>query len=306
MDENLVESTEPTSESVAGEDLRILPSDCEAVFDPLPFNASVGDNTVSRSSAPMIAVLPLFGTILHRMGGLQEMSGGTSTERFANWFRSAMNDQAIKSIVIDVESPGGTVNGVPELADEIFQGRSTKNIVAVANAQAASAAYFLASQASELVAIPSAEVGSIGVFAAHMDVSKAAEAEGVKISIVSAGKYKTEANPYEPLSEEARAAIQEKVNGFYAMFVNAVARGRDTTSEEVRNGMGQGRMLLAADAKQANMVDRVATMERTLKRLGAKSRTAAMPDRMRQESESTPAHVLNQRRREREMSLYQV
>jgi len=260
--------------------------------------ASSNGNTVSRSNAPSIAVLPLFGTIAHRMGMMSDISGGTSTERFTQWFRAALQDSSVKSIVIDVDSPGGSVNGVPELADEIFQARNVKPIVAVANAQMASAAYFLGSQASELVSIPSGEAGSIGVFAAHEDVSQAAEKQGVKISLISAGKYKVEANPFEPLSEEARAALQEKVNNYYDMFVNAVARGRGATAEAVRNGFGQGRMLQAVPAQRANMVDRVQTMDRTLKRLGAKTKAVLpMPDKMKQEDSAVPAKAEAIRRR---------
>jgi signal peptide peptidase SppA len=261
--------------------------------------------TVSRSSAPVIAVLPLFGTIAHRMGMFSDMSGGTSTEKFQQYLRSAVGDPTVKSIVIDIDSPGGTVNGVPELADEIYQARDVKPVVAVANSQAASAAYYLASQASDIVAIPSGEVGSIGVFAAHEDISKAAENQGVKVSLISAGKYKTEANPFEPLSEEARAALQDKVNNFYDMFVNAVARGRNTSPDAVRNGMGQGRMLQAEPARRAGMVDRVATFDRTLKRLGAKMKPPQpTPDRLKQGAPPIPAHVLKLRRLRRVMELY--
>jgi signal peptide peptidase SppA len=261
--------------------------------------------TVSRSSAPVIAVLPLFGTIAHRMGMFSDMSGGTSTERFQQYLRSAVGDPTVKSIVIDIDSPGGTVNGVPELADEIYQARDVKPVVAIANSQAASAAYYLASQASDVVAIPSGEVGSIGVFAAHEDISKAAENQGVKVSLISAGKYKTEANPFEPLSEEARAALQDKVNNFYDMFVNAVARGRNTSPDAVRNGMGQGRMLQAEQARRTGMVDRVATFDRTLKRLGAKMKPPQpTPDRLKQGATPIPAHVLKLRRLRREMDLY--
>jgi signal peptide peptidase SppA len=262
-------------------------------------------STVSRSSAPVIAVLPLFGTIAHRMGMMTDMSGGTSTERFQQYLRSAVGDPTVKSIVMDIDSPGGTVNGVPELADEIYQARTVKPVVAVANSQAASAAYYLASQASDIVAIPSGEVGSIGVFAAHEDLSKALESRGSKVSLISAGKYKTEGNPFEPLNDEAKAAIQEKVNHFYDMFVNAVARGRNTTPDAVRNGYGQGRMLNAEPARRAGMVDRVATWDRTLKRLGAKGKPAPpTPDRMKQDAGRLPAHVTRTQRLLRLQQMY--
>src|SRR5581483_8663120 len=96
----------------------------------------------------------------------------------------------------------------------------------VANTQIGSAAYWLASQAHEIVASPSSEVGSVGVYQLHRDVSKAMDAAGVKHTLVSAGKYKVEGNPYEPLAGEARDAVQQVVDDYYGMFVKAVADGR--------------------------------------------------------------------------------
>jgi len=277
---------------------RIVPADDDELLAAAPDKAS-------RSRAGAIAVLPLFGSISHRMGLMSEMSGGTSAEKFTQWFRAALNDPNVASIVIDVDSPGGTVHGVDELASEIFKARGVKPIVSVANAQSASAAYYIASQAGEFVVTPSGEVGSIGVFAAHEDISKAAESQGVKVSLISAGKFKTEANPFEPLSEEARAALQEKVNQYYDMFVSAVARGRNTTVDTVRGGFGQGRMLNAKAALAEGMVDRVATMDQTLRRLGAKKPAEKS---LAAESSAVPVDAGNspmpaQLRRQRELSL---
>jgi signal peptide peptidase SppA len=236
--------------------------------------AAGSPSNAQRSKAGQIAVLPISGTISHRMGMMSEMSGGTSTERFTQWLRAAVNDPSVKAIVLDVNSPGGTVDGVPELADEIYKANQIKPVTAVANAQAASAAYWLASQAKELVVTPSGIVGSIGVFGAHEDMSEALASAGVKISLVSAGKYKTEGNPFEPLSEEARAALQADVNNYYEMFTKAVARGRNSDQATVKAGFGEGRMVSAAKAVKAGMADRVATLDQTLARLGA---SASMP-----------------------------
>lgn len=216
-----------------------------------------------------VAVIPIFGVISHRMNLMTQMSGGTSIEKLTAQFRQALADPSVKAIVFDVDSPGGSVEGVAELADEILKSRGQKKTVAVSNAFCASAAYWLASAAEELVVTASGEVGSIGVFAAHEDVSKAMETAGVKISLISAGKYKTEGNPYEPLSDEARAELQSKVDAFYGMFIKAVAAGRGVTQASVREGFGQGRMVLAADAVKSRMVDRIGTLDQTLARLGA-------------------------------------
>ena len=243
--------------------------------------------SASRSKAGAIAVLPLQGTISHRMGLMSQISGGTSCEQFTGWLRAALSDPQVKSIIMDIDSPGGTVTGVQELADEIYQGRQQKPIIGVANGMAASAAYYLGSQASELVVSPSGEVGSIGVFAAHEDVSKALEGMGVKTTFISAGKYKTEGNPYEPLSGEARDAMQAKVDAYYQQFVNAVARGRNTSADQVQSDFGQGRMVMAGPARRAGMVDRVATLDQTLKRLGARSKAKMLPSGMGREAAET-------------------
>lgn len=218
-----------------------------------------------------VAVIPIRGVISHRTGLMSQISGGTSVEKLRSSFRQAVADSSIKAIVFDVDSPGGSVEGVPELADEILKSRSHKKTVAIANGMAASAAYWLASAAGEMVVTPSGQVGSIGIFVAHEDLSKMMDQAGVKVSLISAGKYKTEGNDYEPLSDEARAELQSKVDAFYEMFVKSVARGRGSSISGVLKGFGQGRMVLAADAVKQDMVDRVATMDETLARLGAAS-----------------------------------
>jgi signal peptide peptidase SppA len=242
----------------------------------------------SQGGSPgTVALIPIVGTISHRMNMMGNISGGggTSIEKLTSQFRGALADPNVKAIVFDVDSPGGSVDGVAELASEIYDGRKQKPIVAVANAQAASAAYWLASAAKELVVTPSGQVGSIGVFAAHEDLSKALETEGVKVSLVSAGKYKVEGNPYEALSDEARAALQDKVDQYYGMFTRGVAQNRGTSQAKVREGFGQGRMVMAQDAVKQNMADRVATLDEVLAKYGVSS---ASPARTAAASTGTP------------------
>lgn len=247
----------------------------EPIFIPLAFDddelLAANPSNTARSKAGNIAVLPISGTISHRAGLMSNISGGTSTEQFTQWLRAAVADPTVKSIVLDIDSPGGTVDGVPELADEIYKANQSKPVTAVANTQAASAAYWLGSQAKEFVVTPSGEVGSIGVFGAHEDMSQALDKAGVKVSLISAGKYKTEGNPFEPLSDEARAALQDSVNGYYDSFTRAVARGRQSDPQSVANGFGQGRMIPANKAVKMGMADRVATLDQTLTRLGART-----------------------------------
>lgn len=214
-----------------------------------------------------VAVLPLYGVLTQRANLMANMSGGTSLEQFTQAFRSVLADESVSAIVLDVDSPGGSVDGVEELAAEIRAARGRKPIVAVANAMAASAAYWIATAADELIVTPSGQVGSIGVLAAHADFSKAEETAGIKHTLISAGKFKTEGNQFEPLGDDAKAAIQDQVDRYYSMFVAAVSKGRGVPAKTVKDDFGQGRMLLAKPALDAGMVDRIDTLDNTVRRL---------------------------------------
>jgi signal peptide peptidase SppA len=180
-------------------------------------------------------------------------------------------DKSVEAIVLDVDSPGGSVYGVEELAMKIHAASKQKKIVAVANSMAASAAYWLAAQASELVVTPGGEVGSIGVYMMHRDVSRALDTRGEKVTLVSAGERKTAGHPYGPLEGVALDELQAGVNDYYDKFVRAVARGRNATLTAVREGFGKGGMVRAEGAVKAGMADRVATLDDVLKRWGVKA-----------------------------------
>lgn len=226
-----------------------------------------------------IAVMPIHGFIDYRPGWMAD----TSVEVFGRWFDKLANDPGIGAIVLDVDSPGGSVAGVEEMSAQIFAARSTKRpIIAVSNTMMASAAYYIGSAADVIVASSSSVTGSIGVVAVHLDWSKALEAAGVKATVVKAGKNKAEGNPYEPLNDEARMEWQRIIDGYYAQFVGAVARNRGITAGRVERDFGQGRTMMAAQALEAGMVDRIDTLDNTLARLAAgkpvqrRNRAAAM------------------------------
>lgn len=267
----------------------ILPAKLAVITDLLRYRAEGGRLTAEEIGARIgaaaerpnparagaVAVLPVYGTIVQRADLFTEMSGGTSTERVSALFAQMMADPSVGSIVLRIDSPGGGVYGVAELADQILKARGRKAIVAVADSMAASAAYWIASAADEIVVTPGGELGSIGVFAAHQDVSRLYDAEGVTMSLISAGKYKTEGNPFEPLSEEARAAMQSRVNDYYGLFVKAVAKGRGVSVDDVRGGFGEGRVIGAHQAVRLGMADRVDTYDATVARLARGSRPSS-------------------------------
>lgn len=214
-----------------------------------------------------VAVLPLFGTIIPRADFFEEASGATSAEKFGKNFAQLVDDPAVDAIVLDVDSPGGSSYGVEEVSTQIYNARGKKPIIAVVNHLMASAAFWIGTAADEIVITPSGDIGSVGVYSVHQDMSQALEKAGIKLSLISAGKHKVEFNPYEPLGEEARAALQASVNECYDAFVGAVARNRGVTVEVVRSDFGEGRVVSAAKAVELGMADRVGTLEETIQGL---------------------------------------
>jgi signal peptide peptidase SppA len=266
----------------------ILPGTLAVILDLVAFRAEGGElskeeiqarigSGPSRRGATMagaVGVLPLYGVIMPKATLMSEISGGTSLDQFMGSFRELMANDQVGSILIDVDSPGGSVQGVPEAAAEIRAARGRKQIVAIANGTMASAAYHIGSQADEIVMTPSGWAGSIGVLATHDDISAMQEKMGVKTTLIYKGEFKTEGNPFEPLDPEARAAVQARVDEFYAMFVGDVAKARGVSVAQVKDGFGQGRMVLAKGAVKEGMADRIATFDETVARLARGGGTA--------------------------------
>jgi signal peptide peptidase SppA len=243
----------------------------------------------NRPQSPSgVAILPLHGVIVPKAGLMSEVSGATSIEGFRGQFRQAMASPDVSSVVIDVDSPGGMVDQVPEMAAEMRAARGQKPIIAVANAEATSAAYWLASQADQFVVTKSGRVGSIGVFTAHEDESQRNEKEGVQTTLVSAGRFKTEGNPFEPLTSEAKAQLQSLVDDYYGMFVSDVAKGRGVSGDAVRNGFGEGRVVSAADSVKLGMSDGIGSLEGTVNAL-LRTTVAALSAPLHYEMSSMPS-----------------
>ena len=214
-----------------------------------------------------IGVLPIIGSIVQRGNLFTESSGTASTDVIGRQFDALMANEQVGTIVLEFDSPGGVVTGIPELANKIQSARGTKPIIAAVNAEAASAAYWLASAADEITLTTSGEVGSIGAYCLHLDQSGLNAAMGVKPTFISYGRYKTEGNPHEPLPDETRAELQRRVDGYGQMFETAIAKNRGVSVATVRADWGQGRMLNPEQAKAAGMVDKLETFQETIERL---------------------------------------
>jgi signal peptide peptidase SppA len=172
----------------------------------------------------------------------------------------AAKDPSIGSILLDVDSPGGAVNGVDHVAGLVKRiDREVKPVQAVASGMMASAAYWISSGARQITAGPLSSVGSIGVIQIHREESKADEQMGYTTTVMRAGKYKALGNPYEPLSDAARAEIQMKLDYTYGMFMSHVADARGLNYDVADARMGQGRVFIGQMARDAGLVDKVGT-----------------------------------------------
>jgi signal peptide peptidase SppA len=218
-----------------------------------------------------VAVIPVYGVI----GQRDSWSTDTSTDFLSDMLDMAATDPMVGAILMDIDSPGGSVYGIQELAARINSVKAEKPVGAIANSLAASAAYWIGSAASEFNVTPGGDVGSIGVWMAHMDFSKMLDEAGIKTTLISAGKYKVEGNPYQPLDDEGRDFLQSRVDDYYGSFTQAVAKGRAVPIAQVRDGMGQGRVLGADAALGQRMVDGIMPMDDMLKKMQRAARASA-------------------------------
>lgn len=242
--------------------------------------AAVYEGEPVQGASGQVHVLQLYGTLMPRGGMLARMSGAGSLSEFQKAFQRAANDPTAQAIVIEIDSPGGMVDLVPETATMIYAARrADRPIVAHANTMAASGAYWIAAACDEIVVTPSGMVGSIGAYTMHQDLTAAMEQRGIKRTIIRAGSRKIEGNPYEPLNDEARAALQTRIDQTYDMFTSDIARFRGVPVATVRGDpetdeqhMGGGRVYHGQDAVRLGMVDRVETFSDTLMRVASSRR----------------------------------
>ena len=227
-----------------------------------------------------VAVIGVHGFLTRRPSFWSSLFGGASLVDLESSLRDAVRDPGVSAIVLDCDSPGGSVTGVHETWEAVRAANAVKPVTVAISGLCASAAYWIASAASRIAISPSAEVGSIGVFGVHADRSAYYAAEGVTFSVFASPESKAENVDFLPLSDEARSAMRRRVESHYARFVGDVASGRGTTPDAVRAGYGGGRVVGSADALASGLVDVIetpaATVGRVLDSLGDRSRRAEL------------------------------
>jgi capsid assembly protease len=266
--------------------------------------AALGRGPRSRNVRAGVAVVPLQGIITPQGSWLSLLFGGGpgGLQGFRQELREAVNDDDVDAIVLDVHSPGGQIGLVPETAAELRAARGTKPIVAVANTMTASAAYWIAAQADEVVVTPSGFLGSIGVYLVHEDWSGWNAEAGIAPTYIYAGRYKVEANMDEPLGATARAALQAEVDYLYGLFVADVAAGRGVDEATVRSGYGEARVLPAEPAVAADLGDRVATIDDVITELANGDRPAGRAAATSARASKLPTGDNPDAQRERELA----
>lgn len=225
-----------------------------------------GDEYPTRGST---AIIPIQGTLMKQVSSF---SGGTSTVQARRQIRAAADNDAIGGILLHIESPGGTVAGTKELADDIAAAAKRKPVIAYIEDIGASAAYWLASQAKQVFCNPTALVGSIGTFMVVHDMSGAYSDAGIKVHVVRAGDFKGSGTPGTEITADQLAEYQRITNDLNEHFIQGVADGRKLSKTRVRE-LADGRIHSAGEAQKLGLVDGVESFDATLARLQGRSRS---------------------------------
>ena len=215
-----------------------------------------------------VAVIQVEGTLAHKLGWMDAMSGMTGYMQLRESFLDALEDPAVRAIVLDIDSPGGEVSGCFDLVDTIVAARGRKPIWAILTENAYSAAYAIASAADFITVPRTGGAGSIGVIAMIADLSRALDRQGVTVNIISYGDHKGDGNPYEALPEAARSRFQAQIDALGELFVTTVARNRNLSVKAVRDT--QAACFGATEALQLGLVDAIAAPDEAFAMLLAK------------------------------------
>lgn len=241
-----------------------------------------------------VAVVQIDGVIAKKMNMFSQISGGASSQFAMRAIDGALRDESVHSIMLSYDSPGGTVDGTELFANAIKAARRVKPVVSLGAGTMASAAYWSGSAAQAVYIVDgTTAVGSIGVVAAHKDISAAEAARGIKTTEISAGKYKRIASQFGPLSEEGRQSIQDQLDYMYSLFVGAVADHRGVSTDAVLADMADGRIFTGQQAVDAGLVDGIMTFDALIAKLNDDRKSASrilVPSRAPAATTTTPVN----------------
>lgn len=231
-----------------------------------------------------VAVIPIMGPIFPRASIFNSISGATSVDILAKELKQSVENDEVKSIILDIDSPGGAVTGIAEFSQMIFDARGKKPITAVVDGMAASAAYWIASAADSVVLSKTSGVGSIGVVTAGYKQIEADHNGFMEYEIVSSN---AENKRVDPSTEEGQSVIRETLDEIESSFVADVARNRNVGIEKVLSDFGRGGLLIGQKALKAGMVDKIDTFESTLISVGGGSQLPLFSANLQQTEEKS-------------------
>ncbi|BCM19244.1 S49 family peptidase [Mesorhizobium sp. J8] len=237
----------------------------------------VEDESGARRAVPYrvtrdgVGIITITGSLVNRGAWVGASSGLTSYEGIGFQLKSAAADPAVRSVILDMHSPGGEAVGAFETAALVRDLAAKKLAVAVVNGMAASAMYAIASGATEIVTTETGISGSIGVVLLHADFSRQLDREGITPTLIHAGAHKVDGNPFEPLSDAVREDLQAEVDAFYGAFLTTVAKGRGSRLTAAAARKTEARTFIGKAAVDAGVADRVGSFETVLAELSRAS-----------------------------------
>jgi protease-4 len=208
-----------------------------------------------------IAVIPLQGVI---SGSSSGQPGAVSPEKYRELLQRARDDEAVKAVVLRVDSPGGTVAASEEIATYVKELRKSRKPVVVSVGDVdASGAYMISSQATKIVANPGSAVGSIGVILEVVNAARLMDKVGLEFKVITAGKYKDAGSPYRAVTPEETAMLQSQIDEIYKQFIDIVADGRGMPRSKVES-LATGWAWSGTEAKKLGLVDEIGTYQDAL------------------------------------------
>lgn len=231
--------------------------------------AAVGSRDAAAAADLVIAgstaIVPIHGVVSPHGDLVDEVSGPGSANlaRIREQIEAALADSAVRSIVLDIDSPGGSVDGVSEASELIRRAKAVKPVIALANTNALSAGYWLAAQATQFLATNGARIGSVGVSMTAVDESRALSQKGVDVKIVTSNALKNADVAQNAISTDELRAVADDVQAYHDLFVRDIAAGRGITEAEAA-ALATGAVLVGQQAVEQGFVDGVSTLDAVL------------------------------------------
>ena len=270
---------------LAGQQWAIQPSVLEAMADIAQRKAVEGGDITAllkRDGLPIngartainrdgVAIVPVTGVVSRYASMFTDICGGTTTARLATDIETALNDTSVRALVLDFDTPGGQVTGINELADQLFDARGKKPVIAYGGGSVASAGYWLASACDEIVVDATSLLGSIGVVATYRLTKDSERVQTIELVSARSPNKRPDLN-----SDAGRAKAQESIDAMADIFIGRVARHRGMSADEVVAAGDAGGVLIGQQAVDVGLADRLGSLESVIAELSGSSRTTTI------------------------------